>query len=58
MKENGFTQKKIRSRRYPRVTITDADYADDKAQVQAKLLRNIMEQSAGGIGLHMNTDKT
>ena len=29
IKENGFTLKKARSRRYPTETMTDADYADD-----------------------------
>ena len=31
MKENGFTLKKARSRRYPGQTIMDTDYADDIA---------------------------
>ena len=31
LKENGFTPKTARSRRYPAQTITDADYADDSA---------------------------
>ena len=29
IKENGFTLKKARSRRYPAETITGADYIDD-----------------------------
>ena len=40
MKENGFTLKKLRSRRYPSQTITDADFADDTA-----LLANTSSQS-------------
>ena len=31
IRENGFELTKKRSRRYPAKTITDADYADDKA---------------------------
>ena len=31
MRENIFTPQKVRSRRYPAQTITDADYADDIA---------------------------
>ena len=31
IKENGFTQEKPRSRRYSAETITDADYANDRA---------------------------
>ena len=63
MKENGFTLAKARSRSYPARTITDADYADDIAllantptQAQSQLLS--LEQVAGGIDLHVNTDKT
>ena len=33
IKENGFKLTKQRSRRYPAKTITDADYADDIAQM-------------------------
>ena len=40
MKENGFTLSKARSRRYPALTITDVDYADDTA-----LLANIPAQA-------------
>ena len=63
MKENSFTLYKARSRRYPKETISDADYAND-----IELLENIptltesllhsLEQAAGGIGLHENADKT
>ena len=58
MKENGFTLKKARSRRYRTQTITDADYADDIAFLantltQAESLLYNLEQAAGGIGLHI-----
>ena len=54
---------KERSRRYPAQTITDADYADDIAllantSAQAKILLHSLERAAGGIGLHVNADKT
>ena len=39
IKENGFTRKKTKSRRYPAETITDTDYADDIA-----LLANTLAQ--------------
>ena len=40
MKENGLTQKKTRSKRYPEETITDSDYQDDLA-----LLTNTVTQA-------------
>ena len=63
MEENGFTLKKARSRRYPTQTIMDADYAYNIALLvntptQAKFLLHILEQASGGIGLHVNADKT
>ena len=63
MKENGFTLAKVRSRRYPAQTITDADYANDIALLaiipaQAESLLYTLGQPAGGIGLHVNADKT
>ena len=63
MKENGFTLKKARSRRYPAQTITDADYVDDLALLantpaQAESLLHNLEWAAGGIGLYVNADKT
>ena len=63
MKENSFTMKKARSRRYPAQTITDMDYADDVALLantpaQAKSLLHSLEKAAGSIGLHVNVDKT
>ena len=62
MKENDFTVKK-RSRRYPAHSITAADYADDIALLAntltgAKSLLHSQEQATGGIGLHVNADKT
>ena len=55
IKENGFELTKKRSRRYPRKTITDADYADDIAILanttnQAETLLHCLEQAAAGIG--------
>ena len=52
-----------RSVRYPVQTITDADYVDEIALLantptQAEFLLHSLEQAAGGIGLHVNSDKT
>ena len=52
---------KTRSRRYPAQTIIDS--ADDTALLvntpsQAKSLLHSLETTAGGIGLHVNADKT
>ena len=63
MKENGFTLAKARSRRYPARTITDVDYADNMALLtdtpaQVESLLDSLEQTAGGLGLHVNADKT
>ena len=63
MKENGFTQEKAKSRIYSAQTITDADYADDIALLtntptQAESLLHSLVREAGGIGLHVNADKT
>ena len=62
-KENSFTLAKERSRRYPVKTITDADYADVIALLaykpsQANSILHSLEWASGGIGLHVNTDKT
>ena len=59
MKENGF----LRSRRYPAQMITDVDYTDYIALLantpaQAEFLLLSLKRAAGGIGLHVNTDKT
>ena len=63
IKENGFELTKKRSRSYPAKTIIDADYADDIAILantpnQAKTLLYSLEQTAAGIGLHVNENKT
>ena len=63
MKDNGFKLAKERSRRYPAKIITDVDYADDIAlltntSAKAEYLLHSLEQAAGGIGLHVNADKT
>ena len=63
MKENGFKLAKERSRRYLAQTIMNADYADDIALLantpaQAESLLYSLEQAAGDICLHLNTDKT
>ena len=63
MKENGFKLVKERSRRYPAQTITDVDYADDIALrantlAQVESLLHSQERAKGGIGLHVNADKT
>ena len=62
MKENSFKLAKERSRRYPTQTIMDINYVDDigllaNTPTQAKSLLHSLEQAAGGIGLHVNTDK-
>ena len=63
MKENGFTLAKVGSRQYPALMIMDADYADDivllaNTPAQAESLLHSVERAAGGIGLHVNEDKT
>ena len=63
IRENGFELTKKRSRRYPAITITDADYADDIAILantpnQAETLLRSLERAAAGIGLRFNAHKT
>ena len=63
MKENGFKLAKERSRRYSAQTITDVGYTDDivllaNLSAQAETLLQSLEQAGGGIGLHVNADKT
>ena len=63
IKENGFKLTKVRSRRYPAKTITDANYADDialqaNASAQAETLLHGLEVAAACIGLHVNAHKT
>ena len=62
-KKNGFKLAKERNRRYPAQTITDGDYTDDIALLantpaQVETLPHSLERAAGGIGLHVNVDKT
>ena len=63
IKENGLTLKEARSRRYSAENITDANYADDIALLAntptlAESLLHSLEQAAGGIGLHVNANKS
>ena len=68
MKENGFKLAKERSRKYPTVTITDTDYANDIALLANSPIQSLLhslqslihslEREAGGIGIHVNADKT
>ena len=63
MKENSLTLEKARSIRCPARTITGTDYADDIALLtntpaQVESLQHSLEWAAGGIGLHVNADKT
>ena len=63
MKENVFTLAKARSRQYPAQTITNVGYADDIAllvniSTQAKYLMHSLKKAEGGIGLHVNADKS
>ena len=58
-----MTLTKTRSRRYPAVTITDADYADDLALmvdtiVDAQTLLHSLETVSGDTGLYANAKKT
>ena len=62
MKENGFTLKNGRIRRYRAQTITNAAHADDISLLankftQAKSLLHSLEQVADDIGFHMNAYK-
>ena len=63
IKEKNFTLKNARHRRYPAESITDEEYADDRALLAntptlVEHLLHSLEQSAGRIGLHVNTNKT
>ena len=63
LKDNGFTLKKARSRRYSTETIMDADNAGDIALLanlpnHAKSLLPCVPQAAGGIVFQVNVDKT
>ena len=56
IKENGFTLKMARSRLYPTETITDADNLALLAN--EPFLLHCLEQTAAGIGLPVNRNKT
>ena len=63
-KRKWFHIKKIRKRQYPAktITVTDANYIQYLAlfvntPAQAESLLHSLEQIAGGIGLHVNTNK-
>ena len=63
MNENDFTLTKAGSRGYSAQTITDADSAHVMALLantptQAESLLHSLERATGGIGLHVNADKT
>ena len=63
MKENDFILEEARRRRYPARTIINVDFADDIALLanspaQARSLLHSLKRAAGGIGLHINADKT
>ena len=63
LKDNGFKLTKERSRRYPAQRITDANYTDDIALLAntltgAETLLHSLEQTAVGIGLHVNAHHT
>ena len=51
MKENDFTQKKKKQKNY-------ADNIELPANAEPESLLHSLEQTAGGIGLHVNADKT
>ena len=62
MKENGFALK-ARSKRYPAVTITHADYAGnlvllENTPAQAESLLHRLEQAARDICLYVNSNKS
>ena len=63
MKDIGFKLTKERSRRYPALTIIDADNADDitllaNTLAQAETPLHSLERAAAcGISIHVNTDK-
>ena len=62
-KDLGLTLSKQRSRRYPAIKITDADYADDlvifaDSSRNAENLLNILEESGKTVGLKVYIKKT
>ena len=62
-KDLGLTLQKSRGRRYPTITISDADYADDLALFadscnDAEKLLHVLEEKANSVGLRVNIRKT
>ena len=62
MKENGFTQKIARNRRYPSETIMNANYTDNLALLtntpdQDESLLHSLEQAARSTNLYINSNK-
>ena len=62
-KDLGFTLQYARSRRYPDIKVTDADYVDDLAILsnylsEATILLHQSEKAACVVGLNINTSKT
>ena len=62
-KDLGLTLQKSRGRRYPTVTISDADYADDLALFadscsDAEKLLHVLEEKANSVRLRVNIRKT
>ena len=62
-KDLGFTLQYARSRRYPDIKVTDADYADDLAILsnylsEGTILLHQLEKAASEVGLNINTSKT
>ena len=57
---NTIPAKKNKKKQYPAETITDTDDKGllENTTAQAKSLQHSLEQAAGGIDLHMNTNKT
>ena len=63
MKNNGFKLIKDINRRYPAQTITDADYADNRAVMantsdRAETQVHGLERAVAGIDLHVKVNKT
>ena len=63
IKDNGSKRAKERNWRCPARAIADTDYANDitilaNTPNQAKTQLHGLKQGAGGIGLHVNADKT
>ena len=57
MKDNSFNLAKVRSRRYPKQTITDDIALLENAPTQAETLLHSLERAVAGIGLYINAGK-